>query len=891
MPDQGAPVSIIQNSFASGELSPRLYGRQDLQKYHGGAALMRNWYVDYKGGATTRPGTQFIGRPSSNGFTRLIPFQFSPTVGQTYILVFSDQKLRFIKNPGGNIYPNSSNAAFIESSPGVIYEISTPYLEADLRNIHFLQIADEMWLTVHGYARMKLKRLGDTNWTLSSISTSQSIVPPQLNSITISANPAGSTDPSDTRYMYCVSSVDKDGIESIPSAPIISATGINIATTQGTVSIFWSPATNAVFYKVYKALPTPGDKIPNPSEQFGFAGFSYGTSFTDSNIIADFTQAPLRDNDPFISAGIIGFAISASSSDWPVATTTLTVADGGAGTGAVAYPIFSTNTAAANGAITGIYFAQPGHGYTSPTISAAGGGTTFTATLTAGPSSGIEPSVVGLVGQRLVYASTDNKPNTIFGGRPGAEDDFRSSNPVIDSDAFEFAVFNQQVNTINWLKAMPGGLVVGTNSGIVQLTGGSSSPSNPTAITPTNAVIVPQSSYGTKDIAPIVIDYDILFVTPSGLVIDLQYNFFVNIFTGNDITILSSHMFETAQILDWAYQDTPRKIAWAVRDDGALLSLTYLKAQEVMGWAVHETIDGQYESIASVQEGNEVAVYVTVKRSGQASRFVERLCGSVWGQASAAWQVDCALSTTLTYPAATLTPAAITGTNVLFTASATTFTPGDVGKLIYTFSGKGRIISYTSTTVVHVDIINPFPGYATTQPVALASGQWHFDANVAVVNGLGHLEGKSVVALVDGTPQGPFTVTGGSITLSAGGSMVVVGRQFLCSLQPLYLDVGGETTLQGRRKKIVAASVRVAPAAGLKYGIDFENLTLWTAGQTSTDPKLELPYSPNDLYEGDQRIVLDQYFTVGGWVCVRQDLPLPATIVSIEPEFAQGDTR
>src|SRR5215213_10347775 len=139
-------VSIAQNSFTTGEVAPTLYGRQDLAKYHAGCAVLSNFFVDAKGGVTTRPGTQYIGAFGSAGYGRLVPFQFSPAIGQTYILAFSDQKLRFIKNPGTAAYPNSSNSGLIISG-GVPYEVTTPYLEASLRTLHFLQVGDTMWIT------------------------------------------------------------------------------------------------------------------------------------------------------------------------------------------------------------------------------------------------------------------------------------------------------------------------------------------------------------------------------------------------------------------------------------------------------------------------------------------------------------------------------------------------------------------------------------------------------------------------------------------------------------------------------------------------------------------------------------------------------------------------
>lgn len=51
----------IQVSFTGGELSPNLYARVDLNEYKAGAATMRNFYADVRGGTSTRPGTLFCG--------------------------------------------------------------------------------------------------------------------------------------------------------------------------------------------------------------------------------------------------------------------------------------------------------------------------------------------------------------------------------------------------------------------------------------------------------------------------------------------------------------------------------------------------------------------------------------------------------------------------------------------------------------------------------------------------------------------------------------------------------------------------------------------------------------------------------------------------------------
>jgi hypothetical protein len=884
MPDREAPVSLIQNTFAAGEISPSLYGRTDLAKFHQAAAIMRNFYVDYKGGASSRPGTQYMGQAATTGQVRLIPFQFSATIGQTYMLVLSAGKMRFIKNPGTPPYPNSSNAGFIILT-GSPYTIDTPYAEADLPFLHFSQIADQMWITRHGYKRQVLSRITDTNWTLTPVSVTPVIGPPTISGVTISGLPAGSPDPQNTTYLYVVTSVDMNGNESLPSN-YGGTTGIDIATTQGTASIFWNAVAGARFYKVYKALPAPGAKVPGLESQFGFAGFSYGPSFTDSNIVADFTKAPPTFDDPFTPGKITGFAISASTADWPVSGTSLNVTDA-TGAGAELFPIISNNTAGGVGSIIGIYIRNPGHDYTAPTVAAAGGGTTFTATLSIGATSGLDPDVVGLFQQRQIYASSLNFPSTLWGSRPGKFADFTFSNPTVDNDSYAFTIAASQVGDILWLQTMPGGLVIGTNSGIVQLTGGSSSPSSPAVVTPSNAVIVPQSYYGSADIHPIVINYDILYVQlGSSVVRDLQYNFFVNIYTGTDITAFSNHLFYPHTISAWAYQDSPTKIVWARRDDGSALSLTYFKEQEVLGWAHHDT-NGIIEDVAVVHEGSIDAVYLVVNRGG--TRFVERMVDKQYNSIEDCWCLDAALSTVANWVSArTLTVSQPTGT-ATFTAGSASFSSGDVGtKVIRSLGGaKAVITGYTSSTVVTAAIDPNFPSWPPL--LGAFDGLWRIDPIVTTVSGLAHLNGFQVYALADGAVQGPFTVSAGAITLTTAASSVVVGLLYQCQLQTLYLDAG-EATIQGKRKKVTAATIRVKDAARVKYGTTFLTLREWKKGTSSTDPGEYWPTtSIAGLTFGDQRIVLDPSFNVVGSVCVQQDYPLPATVLAIIPEVAQGD--
>src|SRR5210317_221271 len=143
-------------SFTAGQLSPRMEGRTDFQKYFSSGKTINNFVVQPHGPITRRPGTHFVSEvKDSSKATRLIPFSFSTT--QTYILEFGNQYIRFYKDDGQI------------SSGGSPYEISSPYLEAELFDIKFAQSADVMYLCHPNHPVQKLSRTGHTAWTLTDV--------------------------------------------------------------------------------------------------------------------------------------------------------------------------------------------------------------------------------------------------------------------------------------------------------------------------------------------------------------------------------------------------------------------------------------------------------------------------------------------------------------------------------------------------------------------------------------------------------------------------------------------------------------------------------------------------------------------------------------------------
>jgi hypothetical protein len=150
-----ARVHPFQSNFTAGELSPRLEGQIDFKKYFNGCSELTNMIVYPHGGATRRGGMYFVSEvKTSSKEVRLIPFEFNVT--QSYVLEFGDTYIRFYKDNGQ-----------IQSG-GSAYEISSPYLEAELTELHFAQSADIMYVCHSNHAPRKLSRTGHTSWTLTT---------------------------------------------------------------------------------------------------------------------------------------------------------------------------------------------------------------------------------------------------------------------------------------------------------------------------------------------------------------------------------------------------------------------------------------------------------------------------------------------------------------------------------------------------------------------------------------------------------------------------------------------------------------------------------------------------------------------------------------------------
>src|SRR5262245_9359107 len=832
---------------------------------------MRNFFVDYLSGASTRAGTEFIMAPIQlNGPVRLVRFQQSVDV--TYVLVFGNQYLRFITQGGAVVETSfpvggiTQGTSTILNIPGNNYAIGqlifvqgvagVPQINGRffvvgavsganvtiLDDVTSLPVNSSAWppfvsagtsqrvytigtpYLASELALLKFSQKGSQmNIThpahFANVLTLVSATNWSLVQATIGASvaPPGTLSISASAsgpafIMYTATAVDINGQES-PAAPVAYASGVvDMRTTTGTVNMgVTAGSAGAIAYNFYKSMvSTTGN--PSAGQEVGYIGTSTDGAFTDANITPDFAQVPPIHRDPF--------------------------------TGARHVQVSS-------------YFQQ-----------------------------------------RLVYANAGgNEVDRFWMSKVASYYNFDTSNPIQDDDSVDAELVSLEVNEIKSMIPMPSGLVMLTTKGAWQVSGGAGGVATQGGpITPATLTATAQAYIGANDVPPILVNYDIFYVQQKGSIVrDLTYNIYANIYTGNDISILSSHLFYGHQIKEWAYAEEPFKMIWVVREDGVMLSLTLVKEQDMYGWARHDTF-GNFESVCTVTEGSVDATYVAVSRpnpiTGDFRLYIERITDRIFTfGAEDAWSVDCGVSTVHNTPTAVLISTLPDPVGIAtFTANAAVFGSNMVGWIIRVGGGKAEVTQYISPTQVKGKMIQPItallPNDPQKRPDLGIPETWAVDSPITVVHGLDHLEGQQVSVLADGGVVRDLTVQGGSITLPAPASNVTIGLGYQMQLQTMPLDLGNEQqTVQGKRKKVSALTVRVKDSRGVKAGRTFQTLTPIKEMNRVTQMG-----QPVALVTGDERIVMDPLWDVPGQICLQVDDPLPATILGVIPEIMVGET-
>lgn len=146
-------VTAVQTNFTTGEITPRLHGRTDIDRYNNAARALVNAHPLVHGGAKRRAGTRFYKGTKINAKrSRLIPFVHSRD--KAYMLEVGDNYLR-VHGAGG---------------VDLAVEVATSYTEAMLDGIDHTHGEDTMFLFHEALTPQKLVTTAPTVWSLTAAS-------------------------------------------------------------------------------------------------------------------------------------------------------------------------------------------------------------------------------------------------------------------------------------------------------------------------------------------------------------------------------------------------------------------------------------------------------------------------------------------------------------------------------------------------------------------------------------------------------------------------------------------------------------------------------------------------------------------------------------------------
>lgn len=755
-------VNVSYPDFSAGELSPKMYGRHELAAFYNGGRRVENFITEVAGMARFRTGSIYASKTRGNTAAFLHTFKYTDAL--SFVLEFTDQKLRFYQDGGRVQLTSQAITGATKANPCVItYSGSDTFANGD--SVHIDNIVG-------------MTELNGGDYTVANVNTG-------------------------------TNTFELSGVNSSSYGTYVSGGTIEeiyeLATPFAAADLFqlkFSPVVNG---KMYIAHPSYNPQVLN-----------------------------------FLSL-----------SSWTI-------------------------------------------GDHSPTA----------LTLT----SNNRPGAVGVYEQRLIYAGSNNNPNTLWFSKAGDFDDFTTGTAVTDGITYTIA---GAANKISWLVGTSDFLAIGGFSDVYKATGGVEG-----VITIDSISIKPTKSLGVANIMPADKGEQILYLQGNNLILrSLEYDLERNSYRPVDRNLIAEHITSSG-VTQIVYQEGRPNILWGVKNNGVLIGMTTEDSESISGWHRHTTT-GEVISIASLPRvSNYEQLWQCVKRNVNGSdfyyieyyadpvNFVRRedyitddeeadqdmFNNLIFENQKEYIHIDSAISyygDTFGLDAdANLTPSAVTGDDINFTASNPVFDSSMVGRQLWRKSvtgletGRAEIVEYTSSTVVVCNVLEDFDSTD-----AIPAGEWFLTAGT--FTGAVHLEGEECVIVTDGGQHAPDTVTDGEIELDSQASVVHVGLRYKGYLETNDLEGGGTTGVsQTKRKNVHAVGFRFLDTLYAKYGTSYYKLN--QIEMRNANMRMDRPPIPftGDVKENYVNEISDP--NDGGWsrqkrVIVCQDEPYPCNLQLIIP--------
>lgn len=877
-------------NFAAGETSPRSRGRFDLAWFKSSAEKFLNYIPEVPGSARYRPGFKVVRQTRGGGTAVLIPFQLNDT--QAYMLEFTAGYMRVYRGETPVVVTRTTVTGITRANPAVVTVAST----TGLANGDEIIITDMVGMVELNGRQVKLaNNVGSTYQLVDPVTGAN------IDSTTFGAWTSGGT----VVEIYEIAS------------PYLEADLVDISFAQ---------SLNTMYLAHFRYAPRK--LTVDSAEVFTLGTYSRTADpFTTAGSVLNVTAATKANpcvvaftaGETIIDGAVYTFAAVGGMTQLNGNSYRLEVVGGGYTVQSYPPPPPAPPSARLVSTTTGLYIDSSAF-------------STYTSGGTATPAAEC-PIAVAFYEGRLGFFGTDQRASTFFLSRAPSDagaaryDDFTGGTDADHACFFTLAPSNGVVPFICWARGTAEYLFVGTFGGPFRISGGGLDE----PITPSNINVRQIDAFGCEASAPAGGSRP-FFLQRGGVALrTTRYDADGKIETYD--MLLNAEHIANSRLERIALQTGRPDSLWSTRADGLLAGMTVQGAENIAGWHRHKlggvnasvidakalprpdkndqlwivserVVAGVTRCFVEVQADDVIFPDLADFYAGQGSlnreNDLETYKNAIYRRQEEYIHLDAAAtyngSDRGTAASATLTPGAITGTGIAFTASAAVFKTTDVGNELWkkpnreTGIGGGRatITAYVSATVVTCTIDVDFDHAG-----AIAAGEWHIAAET--IRGLWHLEGQVVAVVTDGAVYSDgsqdvdsdyplVTVANGAITLTDPAAVVHVGLPYEGFVKTHNLELGGQNgPVQNKPRNIVKMFIRFLATLGTNFGTDLYNLKQIEHRDVGNDA-LDRPapvftgvkevYNP-DTHEGP----------AGKHVIISQRLPLPSVIQSIDLHY------
>lgn len=641
-------------NFTAGEFSPELAGRFDVKRYFNSAKAIENFLVKPFGGVYKRPGTYFVAplldetvRP------RFIPFKFSTL--QTYNLIFEP----------GQMWVTSGSGVIMAPEGGSVYTMDTPYTEEHLSKLTHIQDKDVLYIFCEDVPPHKIIRHDHNNWEISQV---EFIGGPfgdknqKKNHLLKFSGRTGIVDVESTDPLFSQGDPSKDELGVGDDFRILDG-HLKVLTVYGAftaqcevLSEVTDTPTKGGYGKnlVGDWTNEEGTVVESPDNVRFRAGslwrpvkqkirVRYGKKF-----LFDFTALNL--------GGGAGLRVKIIARDINTADdSVMTDAD-------YVHNIFdSTFTVGGR-----TYFVLDMGDYMGPTLPFHDATNSYPPDPTSAEIEiRLEPTGTeaefnvkdmsirqdeaahpeattdwarsafserhgyarcgAFYNGRLIMAGTKVAPNAVwFSKSDGDKEDLNAWDAEVDTSGIYIKLEGRELETIKWIEAKED-IWLGTDRAVWKV----SSTDADRGLTPSTLKATSEEHFGSGEMDAIAIENVILYVSRSHEnVREIAYTLEQDGWKSIELSLFAGHLLNEQRAVTWTWQQLPFPWVWIVREDGTLLSMTYLREQSVVAFARHPMENGHVEQVNSITlpDGTE-RIWLCVRRTinGETRRYVEYL--------------------------------------------------------------------------------------------------------------------------------------------------------------------------------------------------------------------------------------------------------------------------